>query len=299
MSARDLVDRRVLGGVRFVSAVNGLPVSHGLVVRRAPGAAVGAEVMVNRVGIHVIRSAPGFESYTRTFDERDLVPPAGLELRFRVFDPADRFLPRDFTFAVPRAMDQVGAVVDVPLYPTTTAVLADGWAVLEMRVEREIANPAPANATRVPVPGALVRVRVDADNGAVLGGGVTEWRHGPREPLAGVGEGLLAVAGIPLMRWSNRADAGVLVPSQPVRFEVRLDTAFDARPFGGTNRDRLDDPAPAVADLEAFVPGVTPNPGDRIRVIRATVPALFAFRARSRGRRTFILNPGLTEVRHE
>lgn len=309
MRVPELVDRRVLGAIRFRSWASGLPIDGPLHVMPAPHAsAVAVTVIPNRSGLHVIHAAAGFEGYMATFDERDLeaVAPAVAPLRLRVIDPADRFLPRDFDFDAPRALtgaEAVGQPLDVRLYPTPTGAFADGWAVVRVRVEREVAMDGDPNLHREPVPGALVCVLQGPDAAeppddtdeierVVLGRGVTEWRWDSRGPRASLGEALVTVRRIPLLQWSQETHGDVLKPGQSVRFEVTFDSALRVTspviplPPGQA-------PVPDLAALETL---------ERPPAAGGTMTSLvadgsFSLKARGRPELTFVINPDCSSVR--
>ncbi|HAB15366.1 MAG TPA: hypothetical protein PLX89_08970 [Verrucomicrobiota bacterium] len=306
MSRRELVDRRVLGAVRFVSRVTGLPVEGPLQVSTTPEATAPDEanarlvkVRPNRQGLHVVFAAPGFEDYCHTFLESELadVTPPAIDVRLRVTDLSDRFLPRDFVFRVPRDLAVVTTPLDVPLYPTVQASQADGWAVLRVRVERELATPVADPPLRAPVPGALIRVLQPGPAATLLGSGVTEWRQEMSAPRANIGEGLVVVANIPLLRWSTTAGGSVLDPDQVVLFEVRFDSLFDPAAGLVAQRDRRNDPIPNLSALESFVgPG---GPGEPIKSRAVSGSGTFSLRARDRRQVTYIFNSDLTAARRE
>jgi hypothetical protein len=308
MIQRELLDRRVLGAVRFVSQITRLPVEGAIHVTAAPATAPGqpsvplpVDVRPNRQGLQVLYGAPGFGDYAETFSEEDLteVTPPALELRLRATAADDRFLPRDFLFTVPRTLNTLSTPLEVALYPTPTASLADGWSVLNVRVERELANPPTNPLKRVPIPGALVRVLQPPVAPAtvptvVLGSGVTEWRQYAQAARPSVGEGLVALAGIRLFRWSTAPGGNVLDGNQEVNFEIRFDTGFDPKPTGIAVRDPRNDPAPNFALLENFT-GTDPTSPIRSRI--ATTGGAFQLRARERRNLLFVFNPTLTALR--
>lgn len=200
----ELLDRRILAGVRFVDAVTGLPVSRSLRVT-APG----VRWVRNRSGDYVVAAAPGLAAHTGAFAAPPPAPPVGSVLVIlTVEDPGGAYLPRRASLALPRDADPAAAEgadslfrpVDIPVYPAPAAPLAAGWAV----VRATILGPEPG--TRLP--GALLRVVRESDD-AVLNRGVADAR----------GEALVAVAGIPVTTFST--DAGpVLATEVAARVEV-------------------------------------------------------------------------------
>ena len=136
------VDRRILGAVRFVNAVDNSPIGGALEITAEPlapgsvpasGTVTGVRVLRNRFGLYVLQSANGFREYTDAFLPEPTVPPDGTRhARLRVSDPAGRFLPARFTVDLPRSLHEGGATppvsnpVVVPLLPTPAVPLADG-----------------------------------------------------------------------------------------------------------------------------------------------------------------------------
>ncbi|HEU0016092.1 MAG TPA: hypothetical protein VFQ45_20610 [Longimicrobium sp.] len=209
MSA-DLVDRRVLGAVRFVDAVTGDTVEGPLRV-----AAPGVRWTRNRRGWWVVAGAPGLEAHTGVFPTPPAQPPLGsVPVVLTVEDGAGRYLPRRYTLALPRDPDPKKAdrpnslfrPADVPLYASPAGGVAAGWAVVRASVTRGGA----------PAAGALLRVLRKSDEAApaapaqVLGWGMADER----------GEALVAVAGIPVTTWDEGGDGQVLATEVDARVQV-------------------------------------------------------------------------------
>ncbi|MCP4690392.1 MAG: hypothetical protein GY859_20225, partial [Desulfobacterales bacterium] len=94
------VDQRALGAVRPMDPATGSAVTRPLNVR-----AEGARFIRNRSGLYVIRSAPGFREYTKTFRLGDATPAPAAELEITISDPMGHYLPRRVAIQLPRDPD--------------------------------------------------------------------------------------------------------------------------------------------------------------------------------------------------
>lgn len=206
MSA-ETIDRRVLAALRFRDAVTGATVAGALDVRAA-----GARWIRNRRGWWILASAPGLVAHTTAFAAPPPAPTIGtVPLRVRVADPAGRYLPRTATVALPRNPDPVKAdrpeslfqPVEVDLFPSPAAAVSPNWAVLRVS----------ASGPDGPLGGALLRVVRKAAPATVLGLGMTDAR----------GEGLIAVAGIPVTTWEE--EQGSVLATE---VEARVDLFWQA-----------------------------------------------------------------------
>lgn len=203
----ELLDRRVLGAVRFVDAVTGLVIPDRLEVQ-----ATGVRWVRNRRGDYVVAEAPGLERHRDAFPSPPPTPAVGsVEISFTVRDPAGRYLGRRGTLALPRDPDTDGAAnpdslfhpAAIPLFPAAAAPTWPGWAV----VRASVAGSAPGTV----LAGALLRVIRQSDD-AILGGGMTDRR----------GEALVAVQGIPSTTFDD--GAGPVVATEVA---VRLEVVWD------------------------------------------------------------------------
>lgn len=203
----ELIDRRVLGAVRFLDAPTGLRIAAPLRV-----ASDGVRWVRNRRGDYVVLDAPGFEPHTVSFDRPPAAPPIGsVRMTCRVDDPGGMYLARRFTLALPRdpdpahsgRPDSLFTAAAVPLYPSPSAGALPGWAVIRASARR-------AGAGR-PLAGAWIRVVRAADD-AFLAGGMTDAR----------GEAFVAVPGIPVTTWGDGSGA---VLTREV--ESRIELVFD------------------------------------------------------------------------
>lgn len=176
--------RRIWAAVRFVDAGTSRPVDAALNV-----VAAGVRWVRNRDGAYVAlqidetivppsERPDGFarelSAYQSAFDPVPTV--TALQLRGRVSDPAQAYLPRLFSLELPRASAQRFVPVDIALDPAPAAPVQSTWAVLRVGVSRA-GRPAAFTALR------LVR---RGDNAAVLGRGMSDAR----------GEALVVAAGI-------------------------------------------------------------------------------------------------------
>jgi len=227
------VDRRMLGAFQFVDAVTRLPVAVAakVEVRRAAlvnGAADtgvplhegSIQIRQTQSAFHAILRAPFFDAYAASFvDPQD--PPEtlnrGLRLRLAVTNAGPHYLPREFQFDLPRALDRTDAESvfrprTVDLFRAPGAPVLGGWSVLRVRVTQV--------NTGVPLPGVLVRVfrspRGTSD--LPIGLGMSDW-HGDLS-----GEALVAVAG--LSRFRPGVGINVFETEQAIHFEATRDTDF-------------------------------------------------------------------------
>jgi hypothetical protein len=226
-------ERRVLGAFRLVDAVTRLPIggpatveARSLVLPGVPGetrlGAGSVRLLQNRAGMHVVLSAPFFETYTSTFDDPQAPPEAQagpIRVRLAVLDAGVHYLPQQFEMRVPRSLDpsdedSVFEPQAVGLFRAPSAPAQDGWAVLRVRVTQ--------GATQSPLPGVLVRVfrspRGAAD--APIGAGMTDWRGAAR------GEALVPVTGI--QRFRPGAGDDVIEREQVLELEATRDSGFTA-----------------------------------------------------------------------
>jgi hypothetical protein len=203
----ELVERRVLGAVRFVDAGTALPIRAPLVVE-APG----VRWLRNRAGAWVIAAAPGLEAHADAFATPPAEPPVeSVAVELSIDDPARRYLARRRTVRLPRdgqpgnaeAAGSLFRAVDVAMFRAPAAAAPPGWAAV-----RAVVTATPA---AVPLRGALLRV-VRASDGVRLASGLTD----PR------GEALVPVPGIPLTTFED-GPGPVLATAVEVRIEVIVD----------------------------------------------------------------------------
>jgi len=208
----EYIDRRVLGAVQPVDVNTRLPIG-------GPFSIAGEDIgfQRNRSGLQVIMRAKGFEEYTLAFQS----PPAhaGASFPLTAGDPTGRYLPRLVSLALPRSPDpeadnSVFRPFQIAMYPSPTAALAPGLAVIRAVILK-------GGAARERLPWALVTVRQASDD-TVLARALADCR----------GEVLVAVPGLPLVAPSETGD------------EVEASTV-------DVNIDITIDPAAVAAELEA------------------------------------------------
>lgn len=216
----ELLDRRILAGVRFVDAVTGLPVPRTLRV-----VAPGVRWIRNRSGDYVVAAAPGLEAHTAAFTAPPALPPVGsVVVMLTVEDPAGAYLPRRASLALPRdpdpaAGDQPGSLfrpVEIPVFPAPAAPVAASWAVVRVTVLGD--DP------EARLPRAMLRV-VRQSDGVVLNRGLADGR----------GEALIAVAGIPVTTFST--DEGPVLATE---IAARVEVIASPTPGEPSDPDLLD-----------------------------------------------------------
>lgn len=203
---RELVERRVLGAVRFVDAATGSRVIDPLSVR-----AEGARFVRNRSNHYVIFDAPGLEEHTDSFESPPNTPPlSSVVVTLEVADPGGRYLTRRSIIRLPRdpdptrtgAPDSLFKAIEVTLFPSPSAGTRPGWAVVRGTVVEV--------GTGRPLGGALLRVERVSD-ASLLARGMSDAR----------GEALVAVPGIPVITFGE----GDAVTETTV--DVALSAVFD------------------------------------------------------------------------
>jgi hypothetical protein len=180
----ETVDRRVLGAIRFVDAVTRAAISEPLVV-----SAPGVSWRRNSSGWFVVAAAPGLHDHTLAFDAPPAIPPVGtLPIELTVRDPGRRYVARRHTFHLPRSADPAGALdpgslfrpADVPMFRSSSAPVAQGWAVVRATVT--------AAGSGARLGGALLLVLSTAAPPVVLAAGIADER----------GEGVVVVPNVPV-----------------------------------------------------------------------------------------------------
>ncbi len=185
----ELLESRVLGAVRWIDAVTQAPVTLPLTV-----SGPGLRFTRNLSGLTVITHAAGLEALVRTFDlstlpAGDAVPVGDRVLIADVTDPGGTYLPRRFSFNLPRDPAPVPTSpdvarpphslftpFDVELLPAPAARLPAGCAEVRVLVQDSAGRP---------LPHALIRIVATA-SGAILGCGQADAR----------GEALAAIPGL-------------------------------------------------------------------------------------------------------
>ncbi|WP_437310837.1 hypothetical protein [Sorangium sp. So ce388] len=217
------VDSRILAALRVVDAETGSIVS-----RRLSVSAPGVSVTRNASWLYVITRAPGFDVYTSTFEQASAAAAAPITLV--VSDPELRYIPIRHTLSLPRstapdAADSVFRPVDVPLFPSPSAVVNTGSAIVRARITDA--------ASGAGLAGALLRVISDGDD--VLARGLTDTR----------GEGIVAVPGIRVTSWSDGQGSVLLT-----EIDASIEAAYDPAPNGASGA------VPAPVTLEENLAGL-------------------------------------------
>ncbi len=224
------IERRVLGGIRFVDAVT---------LQRLDGvlhvSSDTASFLRNRAGDHVILAADGLETHSDVFDVPSVpsIPPAppipgaialgSEQITLTVHDPADRYLARQTTVVLPRDADPLNASdpaslftpMPVRMYPAPNGSTWPGWAVVRATV-RPAAAPGDTGNERLA--NALLRV-VRVSDGVLIGSGMSDAR----------GEALVGVAGIPITSFGV-GPGPVLETTVDVVIQVIADAAATGAP---------------------------------------------------------------------
>jgi hypothetical protein len=209
-----LSDRRAICALRCVDAPTGQPLSQHFEV-----SAPGARFRRNAIGLYVLLEAPGFESYTREWEQPPAQPAVGaISLAADIRDPARRYLTRRVSLRLPRdpspansaSPDSLFQPIQVRMFPTAALTTLPNWASIFVTVRNR--------DTGAPIPNALLRVLEPPANTRVLGRGMT----GP------LGEALVAVANIRLVGSGEGED--VLVTDVPVTLEAIVDPNLNATP---------------------------------------------------------------------
>jgi hypothetical protein len=244
----ELVDRRVLGALRFVDAASGLPV-RGLV------ALEGARAVRNGAGLYVLLAPepplPALATYADSFRAPPIAPPAGSVALAIIARPTGPYLARAVALRLPlQAADPAAdpyllRPVELRLFPAPSYEGEPGWALVRAAVRE------PGAAPTAPRAGVLLHV-LRSPGGELLGAGVSDAR----------GQALLAVAGLRM--------PSLAAPNVAVTLEARRDTRLAA----GSPPD-LDEIGAAPADApwlkRAELAGVTIAPG-RTSVVSIEVP---------------------------
>lgn len=227
-------DRRVLGAVSFVDATTRLRITSPLTVE-----ASGLRLIRNRRGLYVITRAPGLNAYTSVFLEQPRPPDAGavalesVPIELKVSDPRFEHMPRRSTIRLPRDPDPAKAgqasslftPVEVALFPSPTAGVAPGWAVIRATVREKGTNKL--------LPWSLLRVMSNGGAPRLLALTIADNR----------GEALVAVPGIPITTFGETEGAVVAT-----ELDATVEVVFDP------NVKKLD-------GLETLRAGEDPNAG--------------------------------------
>ncbi len=185
LAVREWRDRRIIAALRFVDATTGGNIRQSLQLE-----AERSRFEQNLSGVYVLSATPGFESYVDTFNLESALEPVATTLDVNIQDPSGRYLPRQFSLSLPRdpasgtpsisREDSLFQPVRIALYPSTTASINPGWAVIRATVLDSANHRLPWALVRTEVNGTITLTQAD-------------WR----------GEALIAVPGIPMVTASD------------------------------------------------------------------------------------------------
>jgi hypothetical protein len=242
-----------------------------VLVREVPLGLAAVRVHQNRRGWFVVSRAPFFDAYTSTFLNPVNPPelPAGRRLRLRlgVTDAGPQHLPRLFELLLPRSLDPDAAASvmvpqDVELLRAPSALVAEGWSTLRVRVR---------NAAGAALPAALIRVfrRPRPANARPVGIGLTEWR-GPSLR----GEAVVPIPG--LLRFAPGAGANVLDTKHDIEIEATRDTSFPDAALRTPIEDQLPDIDALIAGAGGTMVRRVSTPGPDALVMNPPHPLAIA-----------------------
>jgi hypothetical protein len=208
----DVVDIRALGALRFVDATTRARVTAPLRVT-APG----VRFVRNLSGAYTVAAAPGLQAHVETFPSPPASPALGsVSLAVSVSDPGGRYLDRASRLQLPRTADPAQAAdpaslfqpVLVPLYPSPSAPLEPGWAVVRISLR---------DSGGAGLAGAYLRLRratQPTEQDPPLARGLADAR----------GEAMVAVAGIPVTNFEAEEEDGPVLSSA---IDAVLEAYFD------------------------------------------------------------------------
>jgi hypothetical protein len=204
---QEILQRRVLGAVRFTDITTNTPVRRLLTVTSDKLAFVR-----NLTGDYVITGAadPDLSLHINSFRDVPALPAVGARsFSAAVKDPLNVYLPRDFTVVLPRDPDPNNAAaagslfqpMPVPLLSAPTRQLAPNWCVFRF----EIAN----QATSLPI--ARAGIRIVTGNTPVTIYGMTDAN----------GQAMVAVAAIPFFTISaDQNDPNPVASEQDATYDI-------------------------------------------------------------------------------
>lgn len=220
---REVVDSRVLAGFTLEDASTGAIIRRPLALR-----ASGARFTSNLSHVYAVVEAPALEAHIHAFDDPPSLPPEGsVSLPVEVRDSAGEYLPRTFRLDLPRSQDpasptSIFSPVAIPLFRSPKASRSIHWAVVYARLED--------GARGEPLPAALVRVRLQADD-SILALGMPVFREGGSTPGPSsaraapfseriLGQAAIPIVGIPTTVWGSGTTDPVIQELVPATFEV-------------------------------------------------------------------------------
>jgi hypothetical protein len=211
VAVREWQDRRLVAALQFVDATTGASIRQPLQLQARSAR---SQFVRNLSGHYVLMTTPGFEDYSQTFDLNELATTlANRVLTIDVTDPSGQYLPRQCSLSLPRnsAIDPASVAAEtslfqpvrIALYPSASAPVSPGWAVLRATVVNAL--------TSERLPWALVVATTDGTTALAQ----ADWR----------GEALIAIPGIPITTWST--GAGPTAPVTVTEVEATLEVVFD------------------------------------------------------------------------
>lgn len=217
----EVIDRRVLGAMRFVDRATGT-----ILKRPIDVSADNVDFIRNRSNHYVFARVPGLENHTHAFEEPPDSPPLNsVVVTVQAEDPLNHYLPRLVNALLPRDpnpnnaadSDSLFQAQNVNLYAAANALVRANWSTIRASITHNNDS----------VRGALLRVVRLADN-EVLASGVSDER----------GEALVIISGVPITQFADEnnnddhaggghghEDEPVIVTELPVRLEVSFDSS--------------------------------------------------------------------------
>lgn len=252
MPVFELLDRRVLGALRFTDALGG-PV-RGPVALRPVGIAEGAFAWMRKpTGEIVVTRAPGLGAHVSAFEAPPPPPPAlgSIAITLDLLPSDLRLSPRRAVIALPRSAD--------PLAPGN------------VMTAREITlPPSPRAEVTGLAAGLMVTLRRDDDGRRIEGALVRARPAGGDETVAltnAAGEALLLIAGLPLaapgpgatVQPETEVEIDAVVPLDAALFHADADLSA-AREAEALRRAGFADPDALAASAGAGDPGAADPP---------------------------------------
>jgi hypothetical protein len=204
---QEVLQRRVLGAVRFTDITTNAPVRHSLTVT-----AEKLTFVRNLTGDYVITNAADGDLALHVNSFRDVpAQPAvgGRSFNATVKDPSNVYLPRDFTVALPRDPDPnntstAGSLfqpIQVPMLSAPSRQIAPNWCVFRFAIQNA--------ATSLPIARAGIRIVTGNPPAAVYG--MTDVN----------GQAMVAVAAIPFFTVSaDPQDSNPVASEQDATYDI-------------------------------------------------------------------------------
>lgn len=201
----ETVDRRVVGGIRFVDGITGNSIQSPL-----QASCPQLTTKQNRSGIYVIFNGPGYTPLTNEFiPDPSTWPTTQQTYEVTVSDPSLRYLPRRANVTAPMSLTAL-TPQNVSLYSGPSSAPEANWAVVRASV---------VNSAGAGLPYAVIQI-VKSDN-SIAATGVSDAR----------GEALLAVPGLGLQVSSTSTDP-VTEATTAVTLKAYFDPSTLTQPAG-------------------------------------------------------------------